>query len=450
MITDYTQNTREQINLHKTISIPSDVHIYSLAIEYMRNWFLSKFDDDYFKTIYVNGKYIMDDYSRFNREKLTKIEKPAVAIVPSIDFEYDRDTIDLKLGGKDILTRRSRFFQDAVIQDYDNNLFFGVNFKQHKINFSFRIRVSTKAQQIDLANFVRYSHRVKATQGENVSYDFHIPQEIILNIARHAGFDIVKDNTKGSSYKVKNIIGFLSYLNQHSVAPILYKLRTINGNPEFFFRTLPLYTHISNLEDLSIDEGERTGQIDKDFMVEMNCTLLIPGPQYYYYYSKEEISKEFEMKKKLAGLYEFRHIVPPEKNEKGWREYLSTEWLEPTCTVKEINYAPLLENNELMQVIEHTKRQFISPAIFLDFKLYNGREEIPIKVDWERNVIIVDKILKDETSQITMYVDLEYMNNSLIAIKDLNSNRMNSDSQKRQDYQENIWDNKTNDKVEPY
>ena len=72
MITRRSQNEVVPIKLHDYISIPSEVHVYSLGIEYMKNWFLEQFSTDYFKTVYVNGKHIFDDYRRFNRERLTK------------------------------------------------------------------------------------------------------------------------------------------------------------------------------------------------------------------------------------------------------------------------------------------------------------------------------------------------------------------------------------------
>ena len=40
---------------------------------------------------------------------------------------------------------------------------------------------------------MKYAFRVGSTQGKNVDYDFHIPKEIILNIAQEAGFDLTED-----------------------------------------------------------------------------------------------------------------------------------------------------------------------------------------------------------------------------------------------------------------
>lgn len=429
MIYRRSQKEIQPIKLHDYISIPSEVHIYSLGVEYMRNWFLEQFDDKYFKTVYINGKHIFDDYRRFNKERLSKqVQKPAVAIIPSVDFSYNRDTVDLALGGRHILSRRSRYYNDGVIQDYDNNIFLNMHTKLVRMNFTFRVRVNSRAEQLDLYNFMKYAFRVGATQGKNVSYDFHIPKEILLNIAQSAGFNLeeVKKNDEVVELKVEDIIGFLNYLNSKSVYPILYKMRTINGNSEFFVRVPALYTHISNLDELSLDDGERVDQLDSNFHIEMNCILDIPAPQYYFYNSRNRIEKKFKDNKNFAGLYEFRNFNSPEKDENGWPQYLSTEYFDDDKNMKQIEFRELLENHEFMWVINNTKASFVSPAIFVSIKVYNNFNEIPIKVDWDKFTINIEqeKELDTETTDITIYVDLEYMNEQLILMKSMESNRM--------------------------
>ena len=51
MIPRHEYDKRELIDLQKSISIPSEVHGYSLGVEYMRDWILNKFPDNFFKTI---------------------------------------------------------------------------------------------------------------------------------------------------------------------------------------------------------------------------------------------------------------------------------------------------------------------------------------------------------------------------------------------------------------
>lgn len=418
----------KNITLHKNISIPSEIHVYSLAIEYMRMWFLKKFDDDYFKTVYINGKHVMDDFRHFNRQELIRREKPALAIMPTVNYDYNRDTLDLRLGGRDILTRNDGL-SETIIGDNEKNIFLGMKLRQMEINFDFKVRVGSRAEQIDLYNFMKYAFRVGSTQSEYMSYDFHIPSQIILNIAKHAGFVIEKSKDGKKRDVIKNIPGFLRYLNSHSHAPILYKMRTINGNAEYFIRMDNMYTHISNLDSLSLDDGEREGQIDNNFHIEMQCILKIPAPQYYFYYSNDEIETTFNNRKEFAGLYEIKHVEPPTRNNKGWEQYIATQWNDETRHIDSIEFKELFENSELNSVIDHNRNMGISPGVFIDIKLFNNAEDIPIKVNWETYEIIVDNDMESDISLISIYVDLEYVNGQLILLNSLeeDNNRMKED-----------------------
>lgn len=428
MITRRSQNEVVPIKLHDYISIPSEVHVYSLGIEYMKNWFLEQFSTDYFKTVYVNGKHIFDDYRRFNRERLTKqVKKPAVAIIPNVDYNYNRETVDLELGGRHILSRRSRSFNDAIIQDREHNIFLNMTTKLTRMNFTFRVRVNSKAEQLDLYNFMKFAFRIGATQGKNMAYDFHIPKEILLNMAQAAGFELeeVRKNDVVVDMRVKDVVGFLKYINGHSMYPVLYKMRTVNGNAEFFIRVPGMYTHIDNTDELSLDDGERVDQIDSNFHIEMNCVLDIPAPKYYFYNSRDMVDNRFKYDKKFAGLYEFRNMYAPEKDEHGWNQYLSTEYFDDDHNVKKIHFRELLENHNFMQVIKRTMDSGISPSIFVNIKMYNNQIPVPLKVDWENFDLILlnERELDIDESYLNIYVDLEYMNDQLIGMKDMDKDR---------------------------
>lgn len=423
-------NEFKDIELYENLSIPSKVHVYSLGVEYMREWFLSKFEEGYFKTIYVNGKHIFDDFRRFNREQITKVEKPALSIIPTVDYEFNRDMVDLRLGGLNILTRRSRFKQQAIIQDPDHNLFLNMNMELVRMNFTFKVRVSTKAQQDEMYNFMKFAFRVGATQKDFVSYDYHLPYEAMLNIASHIGFEIVsppEEDKHRFSSRVKNIEGFLSYLNSYSLYPISYKMRTINGRSEFFMR-LPAEqccTHINNTDQLSRDDGEREEQLDNNFHIEMSPILSIPCPQQYFFYSEDALDERYKFKKEIAGLYSFRTLTPPEKDNNGWYRYLYTEYVEEERVVESINIDELVEGSDLYRAIKHVLTMNISPSIFVNIRIFNRFKEKELSIDWENMIVTLkDSIMKSDYSQIGIYVDLEFMNNQIKILDNANKSRM--------------------------
>lgn len=249
--------------------------------------------------------------------------------------------------------------------------------------------------------------------------DFHIPIDIILAIAENRKFEI-KDG------KVVDIVGFLQYLNSHSLLPITYKYRTINGNSEYFVRLSDVYTHISCLDQLQIDEGVRTGHLDTNFHIEMNAILKIAVPSYYFFYSKEQYDTTYEkISTSLEALYTYKNIEPPEKNKKGWLQYLSTEWTEPERFISTIPFKELFEGGPLLEVIEYTKSLGISPSIFIDFSLYAETKEMEgYTIDWDNMEIIVNREIMDEACKITIYIDRSYFNEQEYIIKNIKSSRV--------------------------
>ena len=65
--------------LYRSICVPSTTQSYSLCIEFIKKWFISKFADDTFKSIYIEGKNIYDDFRSLSRNELLKRQKPSAA-----------------------------------------------------------------------------------------------------------------------------------------------------------------------------------------------------------------------------------------------------------------------------------------------------------------------------------------------------------------------------------
>lgn len=412
-----------ELKLRKNISTPSTIHGYSLAIEYMRNWILSKFPDNFFKTVHVNGKHVLADYRKFKEEKLHQIIKPAIAIIPILNIDYNRENIDLVQGPMRMFTIRSKFKNNRFLEDYDNNVFIEMQMKQIEMIFNFKIRVKSRAQQLDLLEYTRLACRIGSTQSENLDIDCHVPYDIILAVAIDNGFELITDDN-GFTH-IYDIVSFLKYLNSHSYLQFTYKFRTINGKSEFFIRIPNCYINISNLEGISIDDGERQGSLDDNFHIEFTSTLKFPVPSFFVYYSYGDhriIGKE---QKDINALYQIVTTGPPDIDEHNWRQYLTTQWIDDSKDVKQIYFRELLENNNLQKVISYNISIGLSPAIFMNIKIYNGQKEIPINIDWKNYIINInqDKLI-DEVSDIAIYADLNYINDTISNIENIENNRI--------------------------
>lgn len=414
----------KDIRLNKYISIPSTVHGYSVAIEYIKFWLLSKFPKNFFKTVHINGKHVLADYRHLNDRTMKQILRPAVAIVPQINVDYNRDNVDLIQGGLNIYTRPSGYWVDRFFNDIDNNLYIGIRMKQIEMPFGIKIRVQSRAQQLEVLEFTRIACRIGSTQTHFVDLDIHVPYDIMMALAMDAGFEIVTD-VNGDPH-VKNIPAFLHYLNTYSSIPFLYKLRTINGHCEYFIRLNHCHTHIACLDGISIDDGDRDNMLENNFHIEFTATLLFTVPQLFSYHSMEEHRiQEKELDGKL-GMYQIVSVKPPEVNTKGWHQYLTTQWVDSSKHLSNIDFSELIHSENLMRVINHNREIGLSSDMFMDIILYNGQQDIPIKIDWARNLIRVNQDVRENVSDIAIYTDTSYINETLINLDNLNkSSRMN-------------------------
>ena len=408
--------------LYEALACPSYVHGYNLAIEYMKKWFINKFGTTYFRYVYVNGAHVLDEWKHFNNYNIVR-EKPMLAIVPTVDYDYDREFVDSYLMDQKMLLKRSNF-QQSFFKDYDYMNFLYVHLREMKMDFGFKIRVNSRAEQQDLYQKMMLWFRVGATQKEFITADFHIPYNIMLNIAEAASFE-VKDG------KIKDICGFLNYVNSHSDAVVMFKMRAINQKPEFFVRAQNLRAHITVLDNLQLDDGERQGKLETNYHVEMRTEFRIPIPYFYAYFCQQPINYQIEVSEKRAGIKPVYTIEPYEiepENEIGWGQIAITGYLTEVGE-QHIDMSPILRNGGNVQaVIEHSLKNGISPERFLDMRMFRGDEtkrKIKFKMDWEHCVIHLEEPEQvAEDTDIIIYGDKKYINDTIATLEHFKDTRI--------------------------
>lgn len=416
------ENFLKDIKLNKYISIPSTVHGYSLAIEYMRDWIVSKFPKDFFKTVYINGKHVLADFRHLNGPKMKQIQRPAIAIVPQINADYNRENIDLIQGGLNIYTRNAARQIDRFFNDIDNNLYIGIRTKQIEMPFGFKIRVQSRAQQLEVLEFTRLACRIGSTQTHFIDIDVHVPYDIMMSLAIDAGFELVED-ANGDPH-VRDVTSFLHYLNTYSSIPFTYKLRTINGHCEYFVRLKHCHTHIACLDGISIDDGDRDNMLETNFHIEFTATLLFTVPQLFSYHSMAEHRIQNRELDGALGMYQIISVKPPEVNEKGWHQYLTTQWIDKSKHLGNIDFTELIQAENLMKVINYNNKMGLSSEMFMDIIAYNGQKEVPIIIDWDENKIRINEDVREDVTDIAIYTDTGYINEVLINLENLNGSRI--------------------------
>lgn len=413
--------------LRSTLALPSYVHGYSLAIEYMRNWFESKFPKNYFRGgIYVDGKHVLDDYKRLNdymKKSIIKGQNPRARMEPRVQFDYDRDQVDLYAAAPEIYLKRSKL-QTSFFHDFDRHLYLGFMPRALRMDVNFKVRVDTRSQQLDAFNRMELYFRNGSSQYDYISVDFHVPKTIILDIAQQAGFEI-KNN------EVADTIAFMSYLNKHSELPFLFKLRAINQKTEYFIRVNQLYARIFVRDKLQLDDGERDGKLDFNYHVEMSAELTIPIPHYYSYYSADNhvgrTYLEDGAQEGVVSLYSINAFDIPKENELGWMQVALTEYMtDPGETEADVS-AIFSGDNALTRAINISTRNGLSPAKYIDIQVYREEDKnriVDVDIDWE-NFIIKFKIPEDEELlHIVVYYDHEYVNNLIIETEKLEQKRL--------------------------
>lgn len=411
--------------LYRSICVPSTVQAYSLCIEYMKRWFLSKFPKDIFKSIYVDGKNIYDDFRSLDKLQLIKRDKPSLAIVPTINWDFNNEHIDTYPYGMDLYTQTGRF-KESFFSCHDTNSHLGIGMETLMMGFNFRIRLETRAQQLDMYKLIKLACRVGFTCGEDVDLDFHIPYLLMIQLAKDNGFKtFVKDTADGPEETIENIPAFIKWLNMHSSLPFLYKYRALNGKNEFFLRLRNMYVHVRPT-DLSADDGEREGQMSNNFIIDLSTEVRFPAPKMYAYYSESKHELQtvygawFQPNGPVSTCYAFKSTTIPDENRYGWPLLLSTTYeedVDPDNIMHklEIDLSELLEG-DVGTCIKETLNNGLSPSIFCEFIFYNDADYIRGKMDWETLTFTSSDLVRGNGTYIGIYVDNAYISDCITSV----------------------------------
>ena len=423
---------RNSKTLYRSICVPSSTQSYSLCIEFMKRWFLSKFPENTFKSIYVEGKNIYDDYRTLDKTALLKRDKPALTITPDLNWDFNNENIDTYPYGMDLYTQTGRFKQ-SFFSYPQNNSYLGIGMETILMNFNYKIKLETRAQQLDMYKFIKLACRVGFTCGEDVDLDFHVPYALMLQLARDNGFATSTKSINGEEVEViLDVPTFLRWINKYSTIPFLYKFRALNGRNEFFIKMRNMYVHIRP-GDLSADNGEREGQLTNNFMIELSAEVRFPVPKMYAYYSDNAHKLQtiygawYQPNDIITTCYTFKGSIIKDENNYGWPLLLSTTYEEDDDS--KLNNNLVIELNDLLEgdigeCIQDCLGKSISPSIFCQFVFYNGGEYIDGKIDWENRVFTSSNPVRSLATYIGIYVDNNFVNNYILRNNERSSTRI--------------------------
>lgn len=406
--------------LRSDIILASDFQSYSICVEVLKEWFFEKFEPNYFNSIYVDGGHSFDEFRKFaDIKQQIKRTNPIAAMVPNINVEHNRNWIDSFPEQRSIIMRRSRldgcFFND----DRDNRgLHLMLIPKTILMECGFKIRLDTKAEAMDMLNAIKYYHRAGYTENRELCLDVHVPEAILRQIAFDNGFSI--DNFG----HIVDTIGFLKYMNTYSYIPFIYKMRCQTGNNEYFIKIPNCWAHITT-EMPSMDDGEKQGMVTTNYNVNLNVTIEMTAPHSYSYFSQSE-QRLIEQYPKNADtdIIVAKTImdVIPKEDENHWQLYTTTEWQAEESdlnTCINIDFRPLFKSGEIKKILDYTVKIGLSPQIFLNFIFINNGQTIEYDMDWYTLTASLKSPISRLITSVGIYVDMGYINDTLIHVKDL-------------------------------
>ena len=405
--------------MRSSVSLPSQQQAYAVCVEFAKKWFLEKFKENYFNSVYINTTHSFDEFRKFaSINEQMKRTNPLLSITPTIDINHNRQWID-SLPEIPLMLKRSRI-EGSFFNDIEKGLHLQLIFKSILMNFTYKIRVDTRGEELDMVEFLKLNHRAGWTESREVCIDVHVPKSIMLQIAFDNGFKI--DTVNG---EILEPLKLLNYLNSHSYIPFIYKLRCATGNKEFFIKVPNCMVHIKT-EMPNMDDGERQDHITVNYNIDMQVEMEMSAPYCYTYFSQEAQpyimnAPQFNNYGKIAIMAAKMTEIPC-FDENGWEKYTTTEYQMdeneivngPIC----IDFRELFNGVDMEHIINYTKAIAASPSLFMNFKMFNDGYEIKYSIDWDTMICTILDPINNCNIIIGIYCDKEYINNTLLYLKD--------------------------------
>jgi hypothetical protein len=411
--------------LKTNLMVASTFNAYSCCIEYIRNWIFSKFPEGFFRSEHLDYSHILTYMKKFDMKGLVE-STPCINITPEIEFNFNRENIDLYNMGLNFYHNRCSY-KDAFFIDNEKSLFISCNMEVILMRFNIKIVVQYRGIQLDVGKFCQIAFRANGTQKHRLDIDYPVPTELIEQLAEDAGYTLDINN-------IESLVSFNRYLNSNSRMPFIYKLDLSSGKIKWYMKMTNVLVHIRT-EDINLDQGNRFAQTHMDYNIEFECQVRFPTPKFYAYYTmiqRETIKKITQIDKSSFAIAIEDIGKIPSKDEHGWDWNLRTEY--EFNTTKEISLIKSkklglkIEFDELIgnlrDVIDYTKSIAISPEIFLNIKIFNFDKIVKSHVDWNTYTIFIDEPVESMKTIILVYMDNLYFNETLIKMKDFDKHRL--------------------------
>lgn len=424
---------KDKINLNTQLYNANYEYHYDDIVRFAKEWILSVTGEDYFNNIYVENSHNYKVLRRRKIRSLLKNEDPQMAIIPRYDTSYNRDLIDVYLHGHNTL--KMNRYDSAIIRDTKRNSYIGVDTIQIRVEFDVKMKFKTKIQQMNMYNKLKLGLKCGRTQ-EFYRDDskFVVPFNVI-NEMYEGLFGSEIDQTS-----VESIQEAMEYLNSVSLCPIIYDLNLANNKYLFYLLIDQYRYHITFLDDISVDDGNRSGHINEDFMLDFNFSITAPAPYFYYWLYNDkrntkiltnvlqgdEIQPKDTLEKTDIPVIELKEFTAP-VTLNGWDQYINT-------VIHEVKSGDLVMNVEdvtlglgfskpIIDTIKYCTDRYINSDVFIGIIAIQSGVRLDVECKWIDGTITIKDIPNDGNVDMYIYTDKNYINKTIIEIK-ANSGRI--------------------------
>jgi len=404
----HIRDIKQEMQLNRNITVAPLHQSYALCVEYMRHWFLQKFDSNFFSWVHTDGSNVFGEMSKIDKKNIMshmKDDKATLTMTPTIDDDYNRDRLDQNLFGIDQFINTTKidksFFQDPI-----NKRYIMMKMDMLLMNFTYKVKLPSRALQLDTQKYMKLAFRTNLSESNDIDLDYVLPYPMMLFIAKDLGFEIKND-------RIVEPIKFLTYLNSRSYIPITYKRSNVNAREEYFVRVDHVPVRLL-IKDVTKDDGNRYGHLQDDFSIEMQVEVRFPAMQLYVYFTKNEATEirfgeeVYNIDNTLMMSLHY-YDDPPAINTRGWKLTINAQWEEDKPGNINIDLNDLFDG-ELSQISNYLLSKFISPAVFIDVQIYSGGIKLNTDINWDDMKLHADNPTDKLISTIAIYIDLDYLN----------------------------------------
>ena len=399
----------------------SSAHIYGNVASLVKEFVLSKFEEDFFNHVFISTEHISREVKKNtlnNDEEMFKFIPPELSINPRFD-ELSTKDIFLK---NTILTTNfgtveqgiSRMQLFPVLKDRDKNL--SLCYKMDRDRLVFDITIYLPSAHMQLDRFKSLQHQLNTTSHFviNTSLESMLPRSMVAYLGKLYGWDI--NNMNHTSL-------ILNYLNTNShLWPFSYKMKTSTANDEFFmYYNAELLCECS---DLQAGDGSKVGEVDEAYPITFTMMVDFNNPVTYFLVGESNNPTMLELNvgiddrssNEFVPLYTLHHSFNlPDVN--GLQHYRDIAFVADTSAQEEyLDLSPLIIP-QWAEVINEQIAIGIDPKKFIRIEVVKQRqlltEDKDWKVNWQNVSLTIFNTKEGDTYRLIIYADKRFINEKI-------------------------------------